>query len=224
MRVRQEEFGRQEVVEYLKEVQEQRALLRKLQHLQSQIAEQHAERCDEVRACKINRVRQQRLDAIEAGTPRAVPSLEDGSSAPPALPAPRDDGAPEISSGAPMADAAPGEHGRRRRRRVPRQHQLVYGVRHTGVKGGGAADTSNGDAHVDIADGQAVDDGSAEDPSADGDDGGCDAPAADVPRGEAPEAPNGHVAAEEATPEAIRGAAAIPPGSFRRFCNTCKQR
>lgn len=222
--MRQEEFGRQEVVEYLKEVQEQRALLRKLQHLQAQIAEQHAERCDEVRACQINRVRHQRLEAIEAGTPLAAPSLEDGSSAPPALPAPRDDGAPEISSGAPMADVAPGEHGRGRRRRVPRQHQLVYGVRHTGVKGGGATDTSNGDAHVDNADGQAVDDGSAEDPSADGDDGGCDAPAADVPRGEAPEAPNGHVAAEEATPEAIRGAAAIPPGSFRRFCNTCKQR
>ena len=68
--MRQEEFGRQEVVEYLKEVQEQRALLRKLQHLQAQIAEQHAERCDEVRACQINRVRQQRLEAIEAGTPR----------------------------------------------------------------------------------------------------------------------------------------------------------
>ena len=89
----QEEFGRQDVIEHLKSVQEHRALLRKLQKLQAQINPAHSKQREQARSCQINRQRHHRMAAIEAGAPVAL-GAPDGVGLP-QLRAPADDGAEE---------------------------------------------------------------------------------------------------------------------------------
>jgi len=156
--VLQGEFGREDVLQHLKEKHEHKAMLRKLSKLQAQIAEHHAARCQEANKAEINQFRKDRMDAIESRPARLL-AVSAATCAMSAL---------ALKS---LTDSSATEDGKDSDSTIP------------------AAVVEPGVVDVQPA-------------SVDQDDVDCD----------------------ETSIDAIRATAALPQGSFRRFCNICKGR